>query len=97
MELVTRLNDIQEDEAPISGKIAKIIIDYFHVNPNSPLTRREREILKMVADGKTYPQIGERLFISRETVKTHVRNTYTKLQVRTRSAAIEKALQEKLI
>lgn len=96
-ELIESLNAIQRDEAPMSGRVAKIIIDHFHINPDSPLTRREAEILKMVSGGKTYPEISEKLFISRETVKTHIRNTYSKLQVSTRSEAINKALSARFI
>jgi len=96
-ELIESLHEIQDDEAPMSGKVAKIIIDHFQINPDSPLTRREAEILKLVSAGKTYPEISEKLFISRETVKTHIRNTYSKLQVSTRSEAIYKAQKEKFI
>jgi DNA-binding NarL/FixJ family response regulator len=97
MELINSLDEIQKGGAPMSGRIAKMVIDYFHVNPNSPLTRRETEILRMVAEGKTYIQISEKLFISKETAKTHIRNIYLKLQVNTKSAAIEKARLDKLI
>lgn len=97
MEIINSLDEIQRGGAPISGRIAKMVINYFHVNPNTPLTRRETEILRMVADGKTYLQISEKLFISKETAKTHIRNIYTKLHVKSKSAAIEMAHLNKLI
>ena len=97
MELINSLDEIQKGGAPMSGRIAKMVIDHFHVNPNSPLTRRETEILRMVADGKTYIQISEKLFISKETAKTHIRNIYAKLLVKSKSAAIERAHADKLI
>ena len=64
---------------------------------NSPLTKRETEILQLISEGKTYTQISEELFISKETAKTHIKNIYSKLQVNCKSDAIAKANLEKLI
>ena len=81
----------------MSGQIAKMVIENFHTNPNSPLTKREKEVLQMVASGKTFTQIAEKLFIARETTKTHVRNIYSKLQVKCRAEAIALATKEHFI
>jgi DNA-binding NarL/FixJ family response regulator len=83
--------------APMSSRIARMVIDNYHVNPNSPLTKRETEILQLISEGKTYTQISEELFISKETAKTHIKNIYSKLQVNSKSEAIAKANLEKLI
>ncbi|HEY5822923.1 MAG TPA: response regulator transcription factor [Cyclobacteriaceae bacterium] len=95
--VIRSLDEVHRDEAPVNGKIAKLIIDYFRINPNSPLTRRETEILTMLSFGKPIYQIAAPLEISKETVKKHIHNIYGKLQVSSRSAAIEKAKLEKLI
>lgn len=97
MELLSALEEIVKGGAPMSSRIARMVIDNFHVNPNSPLTRRETEILQLIAEGKTYTQISEELFISKETSKTHIKNIYAKLQVNSKSEAIAKANLEKLI
>ncbi len=97
MELLSALEEITKGGAPMSSKIARMVIDNFHLNPNSPLTKRETEILQLISEGKTYTQISEELFISKETSKTHIKNIYSKLQVRSKSEAIAKANQEKLI
>ena len=97
MELLTALEEITRGGAPMSSKIARMVIDNFHVNPNSPLTKRETEILQLIAEGKTYTQISEELFISKETSKTHIKNIYSKLQVRSKSEAIARANQDRLI
>ncbi len=81
----------------MSSKIARMVIDNFHVNLHSPLTKRETEILSLIAEGKTYTQISEELFISKETSKTHIKNIYSKLQVNCKSEAIAKANLERLI
>lgn len=97
LELLTALEEIIKGGAPMSSRIARMVIDNFHVNPNSPLTKRETEILQLISEGKTYTQISEELFISKETAKTHIKNIYSKLQVNSKSEAIAKANQEKLI
>jgi len=97
MELLSALEEIVKGGAPMSSRIARMVIDNFHVNPNSPLTKRETEILQLISEGKTYTQISEELFISKETAKTHIKNIYSKLQVNCKSEAIAKATQEKLI
>lgn len=97
MELLAALEEIVKGGAPMSSRIARMVIDNFHVNPNSPLTKRETEILQLIAEGKTYTQISEELFISKETAKTHIKNIYAKLQVNSKSEAIAKANLEKLI
>ncbi len=96
-ELLAALEEISKGGAPMSSKIARMVIDNFHVNPNSPLTKRETEILQLISEGKTYTQISEQLFISKETSKTHIKNIYAKLQVNCKSEAIAKANSEKLI
>lgn len=97
LELLTALEEITRGGAPMSSRIARMVIDNFHVNPNSPLTKRETEILQLISEGKTYTQISEELFISKETAKTHIKNIYSKLQVNSKSEAIAKANLEKLI
>jgi DNA-binding NarL/FixJ family response regulator len=97
LELLAALDEIVKGGAPMSTKIARMVIHNFHLNPDSPLTKREKEIIKMIADGKTYSQISDELFISRETAKTHTRNIYTKLQVNKKSDAIAKAQEQRLI
>ncbi len=97
MELLSALDEISRGGAPMSSRIARMVIDNFHVNPNSPLTKRETEILQLISEGKTYTQISEQLFISKETSKTHIKNIYFKLQVNSKSEAIAKANLDKLI
>jgi DNA-binding NarL/FixJ family response regulator len=97
LELLSALDEIVKGGAPMSSKIARMVIDNFHVNPNSPLTKRETEILQLISEGKTYTQISEELFISKETAKTHIKNIYSKLQVNSKSEAIAKATQDRLI
>ena len=61
------------------------------------LTQRERDVLRLLADGLSNEEIGKRLFISPETVRTHVRKAMAKLDADTRTQAVARALRESLI
>jgi len=61
------------------------------------LTHRDRDVLRLLADGLTNEEIGGKLFISPETVRTHIRKAMTKLDADTRTQAVATALRQSLI
>lgn len=61
------------------------------------LTQRERDVLRLLADGHSNEEIGKVLFISPETVRTHIRKAMDKLDADTRTEAVAKALRHSLI
>jgi DNA-binding NarL/FixJ family response regulator len=61
------------------------------------LTQRERDVLRLLADGMSNEEIGKTLFISPETVRTHVRKAMAKLDADTRTQAVATALRQSLI
>jgi DNA-binding NarL/FixJ family response regulator len=61
------------------------------------LTQRERDVLRLLADGLTNEEIGAQLFISPETVRTHIRKAMAKLEADTRTQAVATALRQSLI
>jgi DNA-binding CsgD family transcriptional regulator len=61
------------------------------------LTPREREILQLLADGMSNADVAAKLFISQETVKSHVRHILAKLEADTRTQAVAIALREAMI
>ena len=63
----------------------------------SPLTEREREIVRLMALGSTGPEIADELRISHDTVRTHARNAMTKVGARSRAHLVAKALGDGLI
>jgi len=65
--------------------------------PQPALTKREREILRLLADGMRNEQVAQRLFISPLTVRTHVKNAMEKLGAETRAQAVARALRDSLI
>jgi DNA-binding NarL/FixJ family response regulator len=96
-QIIDSLNEVVNGGAPMSSKIARMVIRSFHKNFNSPLTQREEQILKLVVSGKTFSQISEELFIARETTKSHIRNIYHKLEVNCRADAITVATTKRLL
>lgn len=97
--------DVYNGGAPISGGVAKKILGFFAqkniilVSPQATdyrLSEREKEILQLMIKGENYPGIAAKIFISYETVRTHVKHIYKKLHVASRSEAIMKAIQQKL-
>lgn len=61
------------------------------------ISEREQEVLGLLVQGLNYKQIAEKIFISPETVRNHIRNIYEKLQVHSRSEAVAKAIKQGLL
>lgn len=94
-KLLEAITEVCNGGSPMSGQIARKVVGAFQqygpsAKETENLTRRENEILTYLARGYRYREIADALFISIETVRTHLRNIYEKLQVRSRSEAILK-------
>jgi LuxR family maltose regulon positive regulatory protein len=61
------------------------------------LTGREAEVLRLIARGCTYAQVAERLGMSANTVGTHIKNAYRKLDVHNAAAAVMRAIELRLL
>lgn len=72
-------------------------MDAVDVEMTVRLTSREAEVLRLIAHGCTYAQVAERLGMSGNTVGTHVKNAYRKLDVHCASAAVWRAIQLHLL
>lgn len=90
------LKDIMLEGAAMSPSIAKKIIHSFHLQAEPSMvqmTRRENEVLGLLAKGLLYKEISDQLQISIETTKKHISNIYQKLHVQNRTEAVLKFLQ----
>lgn len=96
-KILDAISEVKSGGAPMSSKIARMVVESFRRNQNSPLSPRETEVLELLAEGKSYSVIANELFIHKETVKSHIKNIYYKLQVNSKAAAIEFARKNKLI
>lgn len=102
--LIQALKDLINGGAPMSSAIARKVVDSFkengtkHVKAEAPpLTRRENEILDLVAKGYANKEIASRLSVSLHTIRTHIYHIYEKLHVRNRVEALNKTGRNKLL
>jgi len=93
----TYLNEIAQGGSPLSPVVARIIVESMHISRISPLTHREGEVLKLITQGNSYSRIATELNISKETSKTHIRNIYRKLNVKTKSDVVRKAFEDRIV
>jgi len=96
-KITDAIKEVLEGGGPMTSNIARMIVSSFRRNVNSPLTKRETEILERLADGKTRSKIADELFIDGETVKSHLKNIYIKLDVHSKADAILVAKKNKYI
>jgi DNA-binding NarL/FixJ family response regulator len=95
--LLDSLNTVVTGGSPVDPSVIRQIVRSIRINEASPLSTRESDVLKLLMQGKTYVVIADELFISGETVKTHLKNIYRKLKVNTRAQAVQKAVAEQLV
>jgi DNA-binding NarL/FixJ family response regulator len=100
--LLEAINQVQQGEAPMSRGIARMVLQGMQQMPKQVansynLTQREKEILSSLSKGNSYKLIGADLNISIDTVRTHIKNIYEKLQVHTQTEAVLKAINERLV
>lgn len=90
-KIVSAVKDVYEGKASINGYLAGMIMNYFqtqHVQPISNqenLTPRENEILKLLNNGLSYKEIADQCNISPQTLNSHIKNIYQKLNVHSRA------------
>ena len=103
-QLIAAIRTVAAGDALLSPSVTKRVIDQFShfPRPTPPpeldeLTGRERDILRLIAEGLSNAEIGERLYISETTVKTHVTHVLQKLRLRDRVQAVVLAYQSGLV
>ena len=98
-QLIAAIRDVFAGGAPMSGHIARKVVQHFHVLGPAPseadnLSPREKQVLDLLAMGFIYKEIGGKLDIGTETVRTYVKNICQKMHVRGRVEAVAKRLLE---
>jgi DNA-binding NarL/FixJ family response regulator len=96
-DLVRAVESVAAGETYVDPVLAGVLASAQMTDRLPALTQREREVLRLLADGLSNEEIGKRLFISPETVRTHVRKAMAKLEADTRTQAVAKALRQSLI
>jgi DNA-binding NarL/FixJ family response regulator len=107
-ELLAQIRAVADGGSPLTSGVARTVLDLLrHIGldeTNDPSTRddrlelseRERQVLRCLMDGMAYKQVAERLDISIDTVRSHIRRIYRKLQVHSVAQAVSRALREGL-
>jgi PAS domain S-box-containing protein len=96
-ELAQGLAAVAQGGTHVDQELAAVLAAAATTAPLPALTKRERQVLALVSDGKTNHDVGAELGISAETVQTHVRNAMTKLSADTRTQAVATAMRQSLI
>lgn len=95
-EILEAITEVHAGGSPMTTSIARKLVQYFQQRPSSKdtenLTKREREILDLLAKGFQYKEIADQLSITTGTVRNHLQHIYEKLHVRSRTEAVVKFL-----
>lgn len=95
-KIIEALHDLRKGGSPMSNEIARKVVNAFqqeveYKDAKENLSTREKEVLQWLSKGFSYKEIAPKLFISVETVRTHIRNIYEKLQAGNKIDALRKA------
>jgi DNA-binding NarL/FixJ family response regulator len=96
-EIKKAIEELDSGGAPMSPEIARKVVEYFNPkkagNYQSALTSKENEIVNFMVDGLSYKMIADRMGISIDTVRFHIKNIYRKLHVNSKGEVISKSLK----
>jgi DNA-binding NarL/FixJ family response regulator len=100
-EILSSVREVIRGDSVLSGQVAKTLLDGFSrhgpVTRIEPLTQREADVLKHLVKGLIKKEIADQLSISQHTVDMHLRAVYRKLNVRSQTEAVSRALRQGLV
>ncbi|HTH55206.1 MAG TPA: response regulator transcription factor [Cyclobacteriaceae bacterium] len=99
-KIVEFIKDAIDGGAPMTPSVAKKVLSSFslpkeNTSTMSLISAREQDVLNLIIEGHSYKMIGDKLFISIDTVRSHIRKIYEKLHVNSKAEAISKALRKR--
>lgn len=101
-KLLDAIQEVHRGGAPMSESIAKKVVEFFS-NGSKPvhneymLSVREKEVLHYLVEGHSYKMIAADMYITVETIRTHIKHIYDKLHVHSKSEAVIKAIKDRLV
>ncbi len=100
--ILEAIQEIHDGGAPMTASIARKVLGAFQASapdpsPDAQLSDREKEVLAGLVKGLSYKMIAAQCSISIDTVRTHIRHIYEKLQINSKAQAINIALQRRLV
>ena len=103
VQILESIKEVYEGGAPMTPSIAFKVLKMFRANSGTSkkesflLTDREKEVLACLVKGMSYKLIAQDCFISVDTVRSHIKNIYEKLQVHSKSEAVIKAIRRNIV
>lgn len=98
-QIIQAITELQNGGSPMNSSIARKVIASFHNSQIKQseynLTKKENDVLELLAKGYRYKEIAAKLFVSIETIRSHVHHIYEKLQVSSRTDALNKIFGNK--
>ena len=99
--IIDAIIDVYHGGAPMNASIATQVLKMFagmsSGGKDYDLSQREKEVLQSLVDGNSYKMVAASLKIAIDTVRTHIRSIYEKLQVNSKSEAVAKALRDRIV
>lgn len=100
--LIDYIREVYEGGAPMNASIATQVLKMFagmqpSASPDYALSQREKQVLQSLVDGNSYKMVAAEMYISIDTVRSHIRSIYEKLHVNSKSEAVAKALRDRLV
>lgn len=102
-QLLAAISEVFKGGVPMTPVIArKVLLQFQHLQPfeekeDFDLTKREKDVLSLLVDGLSYKMIADKLNITYDTVRAHMKKIYEKLHVASMTEAVAKALNKKII
>lgn len=101
-KLLEYIQEAQSGGAPMTSSIATQVLKMFSSihhdkGENYNLSDREKEVLSLLVNGYSYKMISSEMFIAIDTVRSHIKKIYEKLQVNSKSEAVAKAFKDRLV
>ena len=96
-KIVDAIQEAMRGGAPMSTNIARMVVHSFRQNRDTALTEREHDVLQQLCEGNSNKSVGDTLFISQDTVRSHIKSIYRKLEVNSKSEAVAKAIKTRIV
>lgn len=101
-KLLEYIEDVASGGAPMTSSVATQVLKMFSElpplsNTEYNLSEREKQVLQLLTNGYSYKMIASEMFIAIDTVRSHIKKIYEKLQVNSKGEAVAKAFKDKLI
>lgn len=98
-KLLRAIKEVQKGGSPMSSVVARRVVSSFNITNKESmnLSNREKEVLDLLCEGDNYKAIAQKLFVSPNTVRFHIKNIYKKMEVSSKYEAVMKATKEGIV